>query len=520
MRRLSLVLSFAVLAGCGAVGDDDEADDSCSTPGAERCNGDNIEKCQNDGTYEVIDFCGANPPNTCIEGAAGPRCGTDNEITLDDDPATAAPDFPDTDALVNPANFYATIDVDVVVGSVVDGQLWQSVISWTTIDGLDYEIELENYMQPPSFVGKTPGTTGTVVITGQNTNYASCAVCLLGRIYDGGGNVTKEFYASEGSIEFVQWGDKPGEAIDIVLNDVVFTEVEIDYEGDFTSTPVDGGDRWIFEEVVMTGVSDNMPCDYFDWDLGDGWFVAGDTFCTGVDGTKVLNCVAADVDYFEAETCSAGRCVATSSTLFTDECGTTCVTLGDLTCDGDDVRECFDVLFPATGNYAVLSEACPDTCGDIGGDAACVDSCANTTHTRCAGTTLESCTVGLYYAPVTCANGGDVCYDSTPAFDDATAACFAPCTGSVTRCNSTSPNTLETCNGTVYATATDCTATTQVCEVMASGAVCTAACDGATEGQTRCNGNVQETCGTGTWGTPVDCGAGTCGGEPAACIPN
>ncbi len=471
MNRLVAFLSISVIAACS--GDEgDKADTKCPELGALQCNGNKLEECQDDGTWEFFQDCAANNL-VCTESGNNPRCaegGGGNGCDMST--FEVVDSYSDTDVRLSPG--------------------YQTAAGYATDNTYLYEIEIENYLD--GYPGHPPGTTGTVQLTGAQTNYATCGVCVMGTVYDSDFNVVKRLIGMSGSVEFVAWGEVPGDAFDFILHGVNMREVTIN-SSTFQSTPVTGGDTWCMDGVEIAGTNTAPYC-LDGQPVGGSYCALEDTLATCVDDP--------DGGHLEPTVCGSTQgCAVTSDTNFIHECADICTVAGQVTCDVDTVRTCTDLtLDDVSTKYAITTEACADVCTADSNPPSCVESCTVNGNTRCAAGDLETCN-GTYWVASDC--GTETCYDTTPTTDDNLAGCYTGCsTNGLTQCNGT---VRETCNGTHWTQGTDCAGTGDVCEELAASTRCTDTCTGGENGQVRCTSDYVETCNGAGWILTTDCSA-------------
>ena len=141
-------------------------------------------------------------------------------------------------------------------------------------------IEIQIYA---SFNG--PTEAGTYSLDG--INYRDCGLCVLANADCDGQSCQKTFYAEQGTVEIDNLGVNLGETFSGRLVDAVFDEVNIDFEGDFTSTPVPGGETWCINDLSFAGeIRDPNAARCED---------------------PNVNCVGEEVPDFELQNCATGE---------------------------------------------------------------------------------------------------------------------------------------------------------------------------------------------------------------------
>lgn len=94
----------------------------------------------------------------------------------------------------------------------------------------------------------SPDGPGRYALDG--VNYRDCGVCLLAWSgCESEGGCEAMFYAQQGTVELVATPDSG--RLTARLEDVVFEETEIDWAGDFTSTPVADGASWCMDGLEI-----------------------------------------------------------------------------------------------------------------------------------------------------------------------------------------------------------------------------------------------------------------------------
>ena len=93
------------------------------------------------------------------------------------------------------------------------------------------------------------GPTTPGVYTIEDVSYADCGLCVVAgeNVDDSGATL---YYATEGTVEIVSLDLENGGPLEMVLRDVVLTEVT--YDDAYDSTPVDGGGTWCVD-TSLTG---------------------------------------------------------------------------------------------------------------------------------------------------------------------------------------------------------------------------------------------------------------------------
>lgn len=115
-------------------------------------------------------------------------------------------------------------------------------------------------------------------------NFRDCGICLLAWSgCNSEGECDAMFYAQQGTVELTATPDSGRLAAR--LENVVFEETEIDWEGDYTSTPVAGGASWCIDGLEVDESVEQRPsrCDPA---LNDGCAQIGET----ISGVSLTQC--------------------------------------------------------------------------------------------------------------------------------------------------------------------------------------------------------------------------------------
>lgn len=223
-------------------------------------------------------------------------CGSDNKKKMVD--ASGGGDAPpDVTSL---GNCGTTISAPAPVIAVKD--TGNSEFFWRTllpvqIDGNPTYLQWEFY---------ATGLTGAIDLSmGDQANYKTCEVCMHA-YSDDGMNGGREFFQVAGSMTLTKDPITDQELMASITG-LQLQEVTIDYNGDFTSTPVPGG---MCKTIADQSVDKQAAA--------DGWTCATTKFN---DGTCDCMCGAQDFDCYNpsntitgcssgSQTCWAGACVS------------------------------------------------------------------------------------------------------------------------------------------------------------------------------------------------------------------
>ncbi len=415
-------------------------------PNATRCTGNIVERCTNN-AWTAQTNC-ADAQQSCVVAGGNAACQANTcNVTA----------FTPTATYAN-SDFLALPDYQVLGAGD------------QTVNPLRI-VQLENY--PIGYDGMLPGQTGSKTISGDETTYDTCGVCVLGGPIDANGQYTKILMAEAGTVEYVAFSAAPGGDFHVILRDIVMREVTIN--ASFVTTDVPGGERWCFAQVDMSALSEAFTCNG-----------AADSSCTSQG--DAAQCTGGSL---VGNDCGGLACVEEG--VYGAECVEACATQGDDRCNNDRLQQCNGSGWVTQSDCAANGEVCDNTM--------CAPGCAagENGYSRCNGTLMEACN-GVSWQPSTeCATQGEACFASGTSAYCAVATCT---TATETRCIG---GTLQTCDGAFWQETTPCT---YGCG-GAPAACLPEQCSAGEVGTTRCAGNVIETCtyvvDTYFWVEGVDC---------------
>ena len=103
----------------------------------------------------------------------------------------------------------------------------------------------------------TGGATGPGRYSLADTNYATCANCVILREGCGPSGCDRKYYADKGDLVITEW-DAKGERFRGYLDQVIAREVKID-ANTYVSTPVEGGKTWCVGGIPFEGAVVPLP---------------------------------------------------------------------------------------------------------------------------------------------------------------------------------------------------------------------------------------------------------------------
>lgn len=263
--------------------------------------------------------CGGSSKNNNGTTADAPMGPQDAPAQQSDAPAQQADAAPDATALTCTSPMQAMLAAqDITYPSDGTTAIWGAPFTTDLGDGGTAILQFEFYG------GIEASLTVPLDLTaGNQSNYATCAVCMHGLTIDSTGqNIVRQYFQSGGTITLTQ-DPITGDTLQGTITGLTLDEVTIDPNNGYTSTPVVGGKCLSVGDVTLAhdAVPNAWTCDHATYndgtncDCGCGIY---DPDCA-IAGAPVNGCTAAQV-------CAVETCVAKPTN---DTCATaTALTIG------------------------------------------------------------------------------------------------------------------------------------------------------------------------------------------------
>jgi hypothetical protein len=439
MRAWAWLGCMVLLGACGRSGD---SESEC-TGGDLRCKEEVLEICDG-GSWKTSYDCGDNG-QICSTSGNGPHCTSPscyeghtqcaansvqvcvNRRWVKDIDCNATSQYcretgGDASCVANPCDVTSvTPESDFGYGQV-DLVLQPGEQLLWAFDGVEpYAVWIENWLfiedtggNRTNFPGKQPGTTGTITIDATQRSYDTCGVCVFaGKIagfsQDGNFVFEHQLMATSGTVDYQAFGTEHGDAFHVVLNNMVFREVDPDNYDD-----VPGGQRWCLASVDIDETVEAFSCG----DIDPGFTFCPDdiheTVCTPVvDGAGNPYTGALSASCGGGQTCFDETDVTSVEPAFEGECTDEC-TGGVSRCSAlGNVQECADAHYVTTNQCSLA--AAPSACFEPGGAAACYETCGSAGATRCLGDVIQTCTGAYWDDSVDCTATSQTCQEGAPA---------------------------------------------------------------------------------------------------------
>ncbi|MCK5689619.1 hypothetical protein KAI87_10140, partial [Myxococcota bacterium] len=173
--------------------------------------------------------------------------------------------------------------------------------------------------------------------------------------------------------------------------------------------------------------------------------------------------------------------------------------MGSTQCSDGAVQECNGTSWEDSKDCSAIGQPCVD---DGAGTASCLlpgDPCPATDvgQSRCEEDVVEICNGTIWTTATDCIALSETCHQlgvGLALCADASSLCALEDAGR-TRCDAAADNeTLETCNGAMWVTSTDCAVNSEICADHNDGAAfcgdANEVCDDTEEADTRCRGTL------------------------------